>query len=193
MKNRTILLLFVLLSMLFSCKTAPVIEEEPEPVAEQPAVVEPAPEPEPEPEPVVEEPEIIVNDETGFEVSVEVYEQTLDEIRELIAKLNNIISDRNYDKWKQYLSDEYIKTYNDKTTLSGIAGSSKILSENNIQLLSLKDYFEWVVVPSRSKASVDDIVFLDDNRLTVYMLIKEKRTILYQLEMIDDNWLISVW
>ncbi|MBF9016112.1 MULTISPECIES: hypothetical protein [unclassified Oceanispirochaeta] len=192
MKNRTFLLLMIILSLFFSCSTAPVVEKEP--VVEEVAVAEP--ELIVEPEPVVEEApaeEVVVSDESGFEVSVEVYKQTLDEMRELIKKLNGIISDRNYEKWKQYLSEEYIQTYNDKTTLKGITEGSKILSENKIELLSLKDYFEWVVVPSRSKASVDDIVFKDDSHLTVYMLIKEKRTILYQLERIDDNWLISVW
>lgn len=192
MINRTFLLLIIILSLFFSCSTAPVVEEAP--VVE----AEPAAEPElaVEPEPVIEEEpaeEVVVSEESGFEVSVELYEQTLDEMRELIKKLNGIISDRNYDKWKQYLSEEYIRTYNDKTTLKSITDGSKILSDNKIELLSLKDYFEWVVVPSRSKASVDDIVFRDDSHLTVYMLIKEKRTILYQLEMIEDNWLISVW
>ncbi len=185
-------LLILILTVFFSCATAPVepVDEEPE---AEPVVIE---EPQAESEPVVveEEPkEVIVSDETGFEVSLEVYEQTFDEITELIEKLNGIISDRKYDTWKRYLSDSYIRTYNDKETLKEIAEGSQILSDNDIELSTLKDYFEWVVVPSRSRATVDDIVFTDDNHLTVYTLIKDRRTILYQLEKIEDKWLISVW
>lgn len=192
MKKRTILLLLLILSIFVSCSTVPVIEEEPV-IVEEPVAAEP--QAEAEPEPVVEEQpeEVIISDETGFEVSVELYEKTFDEMKLLIQKLNEIISDKNYEKWKLYLSDEYIKTYNDKTILKSITDGSQILSDNNIELLSLKDYFDWVVVPSRSKAWVDEIVFKDDTHLTAYILIKEKRTILYQLEKIEDKWLISVW
>ncbi|MDA3810639.1 MAG: hypothetical protein PF518_09975 [Spirochaetaceae bacterium] len=118
---------------------------------------------------------------------------TFNEMKDLIGKLNEIISDRNYEKWKLYLSKNYIQTYNDKAMLKQISEQSQILADNDIVLETLKDYFEWVVVPSRSKASLDDIVFIDDTHLTAYMLIKEKRTILYELEKIDDKWLISVW
>jgi len=198
MKHATqVMLIFLLLStviLIGGCATAPVEEDIPEQeaVAPEPVPGEAAP-PEPEvTEPAVPE-EVIVNDETGYEVSVEVYEKTLDEMRDLIDTLNKVISSRNYEKWKLYLSEPYIKTYNDKDKLAQISRDSKILSENDIELRNLKDYFEWVVVPSRSTARVDDVVFLDDTHLTVYMLIQEKNTILYQLENIDGNWLISVW
>ena len=167
---------------------APLITEEPVvSIQEEPVVVQ-------EQLPL-EEPqeEVVVNDETGFEISKEEYDKTKDEISELINTLNSIISNRNYEKWKLFLSEGYIKTYNDPVELKKISDQSQILSQNNIVLKNLKDYFEWVVVPSRSSAWVDDIVFLDDTHLTVYMIIKEKNTILYQLESINDNWKISVW
>ena len=173
-----------------------VVQDEIEPetaVSEAPAAEETTPEIQPE-EPAPEEPkEVIVNEETGYEVSKEKYEQTLDEIKELIDTLNNIISNKKYDKWKLFLSEEYIKTYNDPVKLKQISDQSQILSDNGIVLTNLKDYFDWVVVPSRSAARVDDIVFLDDKRLVVYMKISNKNTILYQLENIDEKWQISVW
>ncbi len=187
-----------------SCQSSPDVKEpsdtavqneiKPETaVSEQPMAEEPTPEAEPE-EPAPEEPkDVIVNEETGFEVSKEKYEQTLDEMRELIDTLNNIISNRKYEKWKLFLSEEYIKTYNDPVKLKQISDQSQILSDNRIVLTNLKDYFDWVVVPSRSAARVDDIVFLDDKRLVVYMKINNKNTILYQLENIDEKWQISVW
>jgi hypothetical protein len=176
--------------LLFSCKTpeepSEPVKSEPEPPAE---IVSTAEE---EPETKIE-PATIINNETGFEVTKEVYEQTLDEMRKLIDTLNDIISNQNYEKWKLFLSKEYIKTYNNPVRLSQLAEQSQILSENNISLENLKDYFEWVVVPSRSDARVDDIVFIDDSHLVVYMVIKEKNTILYQLEKTNEKWEISFW
>lgn len=146
-------------------------------------------------EPLAEEvqKEVISEDESEYKVSEEIYQQTLDEIKELIDALNKIISNRKYDKWKLFLSEEYIKTYNDPVKLNQISEESQILAENKIVLSNLKDYFEWVVVPSRSAARVDDIIFMDDTHLVVYMNIKGNNTILYQLEKFDEKWEISVW
>ncbi|QEN07539.1 hypothetical protein EXM22_05875 [Oceanispirochaeta crateris] len=184
--------MMILIFAFFSCKTV-------EPVAEEQTVqVEPAEEDiKSVEEPLVAEKtveeEVIVNNETGFAVSAALYEQTFNEMKELIENLNEIISDENYDKWKLFLSDNYIQTYNDKEKLKQISEQSEILADNNIVLGTLKDYFEWVVVPSRSKAVLDDIVFMDDNHITAYTLFREKRTILYELENVDGKWLISVW
>lgn len=193
MKSKSSYFLFLLVASFsfFSCVST--AEEAPsEPVAEETAPEPVAQEPEATEEPEAVE-EVVVNDETGYEVSKELYDQTFDEMKLLIEKLNGIISDRNYEKWKLYLSDKYIRTYNDKAKLKEISENSQILADNNIVLNNLKDYFEWVVVPSRSKASVDDILFEDETRIKAYMFIKNKRSILYQLENIEDKWLISVW
>jgi len=179
MKNRiAATLLIPVFLFIFSCQStdnAPVDEP---PQEEQPVVEEPAAEETEPAAPQEEVPEVVVSDETGFEVSVELYEQTFNEMKLLIEKLNEIISDKNYEKWKLFLSEDYIKTYNDKAKLKQISEQSQILADNGIVLENLKDYFEWVVVPSRSKAALDDLVFLDDSHLTAYMLIKGRKTIL---------------
>ncbi len=198
MKRLVILIVSAILS--FSCvsKEAAV---QPEPAPEVPAVKEeathidetpPPAKPEPQKSPKPEEPRE-AEPEPAFEVTREVYNQTFDEMRVLINKLNKIIADKNYGKWKYYLSEEYIRTYNNRKILREISENSQILADNNIVLNNLKDYFEWVVVPSRSKASVDDIVFVDEDHLMVYMMIRDQRSILYQLEKIQGRWLISNW
>ena len=191
---KILLIISIITGIIFSsCQSNTLAQE---PVEEAEVLVAPEEPIKEEPAPAVpekESEELVVNDETGFEVSKEVYEQTLDEIRELINTLNNIISSKNYSKWKRFLSDEYIKTYNDPVKLNQISQESQILAENGIVLNNLKDYFEWVVVPSRSAARVDDIVFSNDSQLIVYMIIREKHTILYQLEKINEKWQISIW
>ncbi len=192
-----LLRLILLIEMMFFISCSSTVDEpdtEEKPMEKEVIVQTQVPE-EPQENTITEEPEqeVIKNDETGFEISKEVYESTRDEISELISNLNRIISDRNYEKWKLFLSESYIKTYNDPVKLKQFSEQSQILSQNGIVLKNLKDYFEWVVVPSRSSARVDDIVFIDDTLLIVYMKIKEKNTILYQLEKIEDDWQISVW
>jgi hypothetical protein len=127
-----------------------------------------------------------------FVVTQEVYTQTFDEIGDLITRLNKIIATTNYADWKKHLSQSYVKQFSDPAVLKEYS-ETPILKENKIVLKSLYDYFMWVVVPSRSNVRLDEIVFLDENRVIAYMIIENKKTILYQLEKIDGKWKISTW
>ena len=162
-----------------------VPEPEPEPEPE----VEPEPVPEPEPEPVeevVEEPE----PEEEFIVTEDVYEQTFTDIESLIAELNAIIKHENYEVWTTYLTKAYKASLEDPEQLSRIS-EEPILKKYNIRLSNLKDYFFYVVVPSRSDARLDDIVFVDESHVKAIMIINNRRSILYKLEKIDDKWKIG--
>jgi len=180
---KIILKSLAVLVFLISCASEP---EEPI-VTEVVSVPEPEPEPEPEPKPVLVEPA-----EPVFEVSDEIYQTTFDETEKLIKELNAIISKRNYDLWKKYLSQTYILTYNNKENLKAFA-EVPLLKENGIELNNLRDYFNWVVVPSRSNAKVDDIVFDNETHITAYTTFKDQKGKLYQLEKIDGTWKISTW
>lgn len=185
---KKIIILF-LITTLLSCvsEKKPVQQTETKPAEPEPVIII-EPEPEPEPEPVLEpEPE-----EEEFEVSETIYKETFNEIEELIKTLNKIIVSRNFSKWKKHLSPDYIKVMSDPAVLLKYS-EQPILKKYNIQLKSLKDYFEYVVVPSRSNVTVDEIKFLDENRLIAYMIRKEIKTIIYQLEKKNDTWVISTW
>ncbi len=172
--------------LVFSCATTtldPIPENLP---SEQPAEPESTPEPAPEIEPA-ETPE----DET-FEVSQEVYDQTHNEIQELIEKLNSVISKRDYEGWLRYLSPKYKDTYSSKETLNDI-NQSPLLKDNGIVLKNLNDYFDWVIVPSRSRAVLNEIVFVDENKVIAYSSYSGKRARLYELERIGGRWLVSEW
>lgn len=128
----------------------------------------------------------------GFEVSKEKYQTTFTQIEDLIAKLNKIIQGRQYDAWKTYLDGNYIKAMSDPQTLKTY-NDSPILKKYSIKIKNLNDYFEYVVVPSRSNAKLDEILFLDENRVIAYMYIKTEKTILYQLQFDGNTWKISHW
>ncbi|MDA3852215.1 MAG: hypothetical protein PF447_13245, partial [Spirochaetaceae bacterium] len=113
-------------------------------------------------------------------------------IEVFVEQLNNIISSRIFNEWKSYLSSSYIETYSDAKALEQMS-QSPILLNNDIKLISLEDYFNYIVVPSRSNIIVNDIEFQTENRITVWSMFNGRKVKLYQLEKIDNAWLISIW
>ncbi|MFW6229050.1 MAG: hypothetical protein ACOC2V_06285, partial [Alkalispirochaeta sp.] len=151
---------------------------------------EPEPELEPEPEPELEpEPE---GEPGNIEVSDELYDQTFTEVEQTITELNGIIADRNFREWQGYLTDDYRRTYSDPDVLEQ-SSQSAVLVRNNITLRTLEDYFNYVVVPSRSNARLDDLVFIDETTVEAIMEVNDRRYILYLLKKIDDRWKIDTF
>ena len=162
-------------------------EQEPQPTEEAPADEPPeqdTPAAQP-PEPVEEQPP----DE--FQVTEEIFTETFENIRTIIAELNGIIRDENYSRWIGYLAQEYIDHFSSPEILKENS-EQPILKKYNVVLRSLKDYFTYVVVPSRSNARLDDLVFIDNDHLKAIMIISDRRTILYQLTKVDGVWKIGL-
>ncbi len=220
--EKTVLIVVLLFFLLFftGCSTMPPAEEEPvQPVREVPeepaeeeaekpeaeeeqpeeaAEVEEEPEAEELPEEISEElsEEVLVDapeeTEEEFVVTEEVFIKTFDEIEATIEELNKIIKAENFEKWKTYLTGEYIETYSGKEKLAEVS-DQPIMKRNNIVIRSLKEYFQYVVVPSRSNARLDDLEFIDSDHVRAIMEIRGQRVILYQLEKTEDNWKIGVF
>jgi hypothetical protein len=192
----TILMLTLLLS---ACASGPEPVDEPaeEQPSASPAQEEPArPEPSEEPAPAEERPDAEPAEESPaaeepIEVSEEVYEQTFDEIEATIEKLNSVIAGRNFERWKTHLTEEYIDHYSDPERLAEIS-NMPILERNDITLMSLRDYFSWVVVPSRQNARLDDLRFLSEDEVYAIMDISGNRVILYRLQKVDGRWKVDV-
>jgi len=127
-----------------------------------------------------------------FLVTAEVYSRTLDEIGEFIRALNEIIRSRDYPTWLTYLSEEYIRRVGDPEYLRE-QSEMPLLKKTSVVLTSLRDYFEHVVAPSRSHATVDDIEFIDENHVKAISSIRGTRGILYHLVRSNDSWKIDVW
>ncbi|GHU40583.1 hypothetical protein FACS1894190_07660 [Spirochaetia bacterium] len=112
------------------------------------------------------------------------------DIRKFVQNLNGIISRRDYNKWVSYLSSEYFLTISSKEFLD--AQSQKdLLRTKKIVLKSAKDYFIYVVVPSRAQSRVDDIEFISETRVKAYTVNRGQRMRLYELERKNDSWLIA--
>jgi hypothetical protein len=166
------------LVFILSCASVPEPEKPAEPAASQP--VPPAPEPVPEaPAP------------DKFEVSEDLYKKTFSDIEALINNLNRIIKSNNFDEWKKYLTKDYIEYYSSQENLKNLS-ETPILKKYKIVLRSLKDYFTYVVVPSRADVQLDDISFIDDNNIKAYMKIDGEPVVLYTLINIQGNWKIGL-
>lgn len=121
-------------------------------------------------------------------ITKEVFDSTKTEVQALIEKLNQIIRDKNYDAWVQYLSPGYLAELSDPEFLKKTSESTR-LKNQKIVLNSVKDYFLYVVVPSRANDRVDDIEFIGQNRVKAYTITnKGQRLRLYELEKTAGNW-----
>jgi len=192
MYMKKIILLTVFLPALFSCQTTEPLPVEPE-VQEVPAEeTVPA-----EVEPAAEEVEVVIADEPettgneGIVVSEDLYNRTFDEIEILIDELTSLIRRKNFNGWKKFLSEKYINKVGSAEYLREVSESPSL--KDVIELKTLRDYFQWVVVPSRASARLDEIIFTDETHVTAYMYIDENPTILFQFEVIDGEWAVTVW
>lgn len=122
-----------------------------------------------------------------FQISDEEAEKIFFDVKELIEKLNAIIKKKDFTTWKTYLTDEYMNFFSGEEELKKIS-LSPVLKKQNITIRSLKDYFLYVVVPSRANAKFDNIDFIDDNNIMVYT----DKVVLYQLKNIDGSWKIDL-
>jgi hypothetical protein len=170
-------------------------ESDPQP-GETPAEAPPADTPsetEEKPEEIAEKPEEKPEDQPAkFEVSEEVYKQTFDDIKSIIEKLNRIIHNREYKNWLNYLTDNYVKQTSRPEYLRRWQKDPR-LQQKNIVLRTLKDYFDYVVVPTRSEAKLDEIEFRDDTHVYAYTVFQAKKYLLYNLVKTEKGWKIDFY
>ena len=115
------------------------------------------------------------------------YNDTMDEIKIVVEALNKTTASKNYATWLKYLSEEYKKTYSNPIVLKN---TSDTLPVKGLKLINLKDFFNYVFVPSRQKIKVDDIKFLSPVKVNVIMITKGKELLVYNLEKINEKWLL---
>jgi len=200
-------LIFILpLVLVLSCGTGPKPEESPPPaetVEAQAPVPAPIPEPVAPPQPVSAPVEEKVFD--PYSITEEKFVSTKIDVQALIDDLNKIIRAKNYNAWVDFLAESYLKEINsqafleerteelykrDQIVASNLGRDPKRVPKKILR--TAKDYFDNVVVPSRSNdPKVDDIDFYSENQVTAYTVNNRgDRRILYNLELIDNHWKI---
>lgn len=123
-------------------------------------------------------------------VTQEEYQETYTDIEALIEKLNIIIENRDFEAWKNHLSESYIHKMSSKETLDELS-ELPVLKKNNIRLNSLRNYFIYVVIPSRSDVYLSGIEYIDEKHVKAYMIIDDERIILYNFVLVGSTWKIG--
>ena len=138
-------------------------------------------------------------------ISQEMYEHTKTDVQAFVGDLNRIIRNKNYGAWTENLAEPYFREisaqafleekteelYRRDQIVATSLGRDARLVEKKI-LRTARDYFEFVVVPSRSNDHVDDIEFVSDTQVKAYTIdTRGNRLILYNLEIIDNHWKIN--
>ena len=160
------------------------------------AVTAPEPQPEQASKPVVDEqqttePQSSENKSTEeYTMGEEEYQETKKDLANLVQELNQIIANRNYQEWLDYLTKEYKDYYSDPEVLKEYS-EAPLLQKYDIKLRSLKDYFTYVVVASRKDVRIDDIKPLSENKVRAYMNINGEAIVVYTLEKVDSQWKIT--
>jgi len=212
-KNKLPILLILSVFFVFSCGSNQKIEQPPQagtPIQENTPAQAGAPRQETpvrqETTPKTEEVTVLIDekpvqvqvDEETFDpstVTQEYYDYTMEEVQHFIEELNGIIRSRNYNLWRAALSDDYFYEISSPRNLEQLT-EQPAMKTRKIVLRTARDYFTYVVVPSRANSRVDAIEFISKNRVKAFTIItnrageEQQRLRLYDLEKIDDIWKI---
>jgi hypothetical protein len=136
---------------------------------------------------VLEIPEEAVFDPSS--ISQEEFETTKADIQQLVQNLNRIIRSGNFTSWLSYLADSYRARISSRDFLNDLIDKYPVYRG---RINSARDYFNYVVVPSRANDHVDDIEFVSKNEVKAYSEdAKGQTVVLYSLENLDGRWKIS--
>jgi len=117
--------------------------------------------------------------------------QAFREVIDMIADLDLKISQGQYEGWVSHLSASYMKHYNSPEMLHTLNQYPQLM-DNGIILKDLEDFFQWVVVPSRSQAILEDIVFFGENQVVAYTSYEGEKAKLYELVRLNGVWKITI-
>jgi hypothetical protein len=112
------------------------------------------------------------------------------DVNNFVSTLNAIIKRKDYNTWVKLLTSEYQQYLSSKENLE-TASKADRLKNRNIVLKSLYDYFINVVVPSRTNVRADDIDFVDESTVKVYMVNGGQRLRAYELVRNGNSWQVN--
>ncbi len=176
---------------------AEIVEEPPLSRAAPEPEPEPVVEPEPEPEPpkkelTAEEQEFLRSTEAlgnWANVTMDTFLKDKDDVLETIDRLADIMKTGNYAKWLEYVSPQSRAYWTNPAHLSEVA---KKLPVKGLKISSLRDYFKYIFVPSRSGHHVDEIRYISDAMVKAVQVQKDRDIVFYTFEKIDGKWLLKL-
>ena len=127
-----------------------------------------------------------------FVPTQELYDRTFGEVEGVVESLNRIIAADDYAQWLTYLTPEYVAVTSDPAFLAD-ASKSPVLAQKAITLTTLRDYFDDVVVRSRTRVRLDSLSFIDEQHVKALARMGNSMVILYYLVREGDTWKVGMW
>ncbi len=204
MNNRHFISLFSLALLFVSCTSQPKVEEVtpsvPMQVQKESAVQElPVPAEEKTEEKIVVVEELdnddeyhrSINDLSAEEsVSKVEFEEDKKQILKKIEELQDIMDTKDYNGWKKHLDSESITYY---SNAANIRKAQKKLPDKTIQLHGMKDYFEYVFIPSRKRSQVDEIRYISKTNVKAVQVKSDNSVVIYYYFVKKNNqWLVHI-
>ncbi len=140
----------------------------------------------------INETEPVSAENTEYAISEEKYQLALSYINRIIDEINKAIAEKDFDTWKTYLSGAYIDAYDSPEDLEPYSDMFRQKGYET-RLVNLKDFFNYIVVASRKNLEISHLEFLDATHLKVMTVYKQETAVFYYMELINDEWKISVW
>ena len=119
--------------------------------------------------------DIVVSTDTqsSGSISQEAYDHVFNEVKAFVENLNMVIQNKNYNRWREALSEERLREISSPMFLA-TASNTTSMRRRGIVLKTLNDYFLYVVVPSRANSQVDKIEIMDNKRVKVIYMHTRK-------------------
>ncbi len=194
MKKNTIFIIFCVTSLFFSCKSTKIenLEEKVQSQSIETDEKLSSSHPVSEHKTPVEKVQSLEDLEyarstANVSVSYEIFNDDKAKILELIAELNVIMNEMDYNGWEKYLDAESINYWSKRSNLQ--VASSR-LPIKNIRLNSLRDYFIHVFLPSHKGYRIDEIRYETDSLIKAVQVAEEenKDIVFYTFYKVDGGF-----
>lgn len=185
MKFKELIFIFSIVTLFFSCESKEVETVTPAP---QEIVTPSATEAQ-----IHDEAEYlrsINNIQTEEVITKEEFAEDKAEILRIIQELSIIMQEHDVNSWLNYITPESKVFYSNPVNLKK---AQKKLPNKMLQINTIKDYFNYVFIPSRKISKVDEIRYISKTNVKA-VEVREDKSILvyYYFKKIDGKWLVNL-
>ncbi len=122
-------------------------------------------------------------------ISVEEFNKDKREILQIIDELSLVMDGRNYGKWLEYIEPDSVTYWSNPNNL---LRASKRLPIKGMRLSNLNDYFSYVFVPSRKGRDVDEIRYMSLDSVKAVQVSDEVDVVYYNFVKINGRWMVKI-
>lgn len=191
MKFRELIFIFSIFTLFFSCESKEVETVTPAPQEiVTPSATEEQINTEAQIKDEAEYLRSINNIQTEEIITKEEFAEDKTEILRIIQELSVIMQEHDVTSWLNYITPESKIFYSNPVNLKK---AQKKLPNKMLQLNTIKDYFNYVFIPSRKISKVDEIRYISKTNVKAVEVREDKSILIYYyFQKIDGKWLVNL-